>query len=185
MRFARLLNLLFAACLSERSRQQCENQLGCSTSQPNALSYSTAYTADVFEGMRWFNPSLFDEIDVKSWLFRSAQDNAIKPHLLRVCKQIYCEATPIFYSSAFIDIVVTSTVLTPNSLKYIINRLDLIARPRPYNFKSVLVCLHCDGGPIDLIRCRQHRDASIIGHYADIMSRQCGTLDMLHVQMVD
>ena len=150
-----------------------------------ALSYSTSHVVDIFRDMNWFNPSVLREFDSDAWFYHSAEDNTIKPHLLRVCKQIHHEATPIFYSNTFIDPVIIGTILTRENLKSFIRKLDLFVRPRHYNFKSIFVCLHCDGYEIDHIKSRQHRDASLVAHYANVMSRQCGTLDALHIQMAD
>ncbi|KAF1972721.1 hypothetical protein BU23DRAFT_568912 [Bimuria novae-zelandiae CBS 107.79] len=152
----------------------------------HALCYSTAEIAKLVKSIGWWNPHLIEETAVESWFIkRQASADAVNPALLRACRQINREGTPIFYSIAFIDDVVTGTVLSPDGLEEYIKHLNLMVRPRPHNFKSVFVCLHSDGGRIGLCRSRELRDASIIAHYADVVSRQSGTLDLFHLQMMD
>ncbi|PVI04810.1 hypothetical protein DM02DRAFT_651250 [Periconia macrospinosa] len=149
-------------------------------------NYCIKDTAVFLQGCGWFNPDVINDLDSESYFFqRKADEGVVEPHLLRVCKLINREATPIFYANTFIDIVYVGTVLNSDTFTEFILRLELLSRPRPYNIKSLLMVLHCDGGSIDMIRQRQLRDSSILGHYVDVISRQCGTLGMLHIQMVD
>lgn len=151
-----------------------------------ALTYSTSHVINTFESAQWFDPSTLYDLNIDAWIYYAPTTNdAIKPSLLQVCKQINREATPIFYSSTFIDTLFVGGMLLPNEFQSFTLKLDLLDRPRRYNFKSVFLCLYFEGGPADLIRRREPRDAAIIGHYADVLSRRCGTLDEFHVEMFD
>lgn len=121
------------------------------------------------------------ELGAESWYLNTYD---AEPCLLRTCKQINREATALFYSNAVIHYVQLGRNASASDFVRLRDYLDKFSRARPCNIQKIaVVLLHEGDGIVVPPEETEMRDACIIAYYADAIAKQCGLLDIFHIEV--
>ncbi|KAF7338090.1 hypothetical protein MVEN_02033500 [Mycena venus] len=108
------------------------------------------------------------------------------PNLLRVCKAIHAEATPLLHDNIIVVETPTGDARQPNFLATYAKVVARLRRPRPLPIRRALLIVHAGN------YYRPHlevvaEDAPLVADLCDALSvaAQDGPLEWLHVHVVD
>lgn len=105
-----------------------------------------------------------------------------QPQLLRVCRQIFAEATPIFYANIVVLSIPTANV-DQDWLDAVRRLAELIKRPRRVNIRKIFLVVHA-GDDNELQEEVVRRDAPLVEEICEALA-YCGRLERVWVQLVD
>jgi hypothetical protein len=122
-----------------------------------------------------------------TWFINSGQHRYTEPCLLRVCKLINKEATPIFYSNTInFNIKLGDASILHHTMASLQEFIGNFPRSRPYNFRKLLLNLDWFIPPADAIHEEENlvnMNLALEACYLSIIDMQCGTLDHFHTQI--
>lgn len=142
-----------------------------------SLQISPVEAASALTDNIHMSPDMVLRLNASSYFFDGGPRHP--PYLLRVCKLIHQEATPIFYSNTVVLQLPTGRRRTAENRRNYRQLMDQISCPRPLNPRNLVVVVHA--WPV----LSAFGDSAVIANAADVFTRAWGVLDMVHVHVVE
>lgn len=134
---------------------------------------------------RFIHPSLFTSHlgDTSFFSLDGPREDRVQPHILRVCRLVHEEATPIFYSNMVVISIPSGIAYHPDALSAYNRFIECVRRPRPVNIRKIFFIVYAGNDFMlrdDVIR----RDAPLIQAACEALSN-VASYERIWIELVD